>query len=137
MDLETEKVSRHMERLTTIRDSWTVDIARQVIENDPNDIGAVVDDNGVLQGVLAVSDLIKAPDLKDKLDKTLKEAGLHTKGQFVVKCRADDTVESALSKMDAANVKASIVVDDHDRPVGALSRRGLRQSAIAQFKVKL
>ena len=93
---------------TELRENDRVDRARQMVENDPNDIGIVVDDDGFLKGVLTPSDIVLAADLKDQLGKTLKEAGIYKDN--VVKCSADDTLEQVLRTMDLSGVKTVVIV---------------------------
>ena len=126
---------------TELRENDRVDRARQMVENDPNDIGIVVDDDGFLKGVLTPSDIVLAADLKDQLGKTLKEAGIYKDN--VVKCSADDTLEQVLRTMDLSGVKTVVIVkkeDKGEKPIGVISRKNLRESAIkefGQFRVRL
>ncbi len=133
----TETVAQYMERVTKLKDDLTVDVARQIVENDPHDLGVVVSDQGNMMGVLAVSDIVKTTDLGAKLGMTLNDANLHTPVANAVTCKPDEPVDEVLRRMQQANVKAAIVVDAQNRPVGIFSRDRYRQRFIAQFQVRL
>ena len=132
-----EIVAHYMERATLVRKDMAVDVARQIVENDPNDLGIVVDEDGALVGVLAVADIVLTTNLKEKLDKPLDKAALHTPKDQVLKCTASESVDDVLARMVERNLKAAVVVDEDGRPIGVLSRNGYRKRFAAQFQVRL
>jgi len=54
-----------------------------------------------------------------------------------VKCKPGDTIEYAVSQMHARGVNTCVVVDDSGRPIGILTRNGIKAKLLGEFKVKL
>ncbi len=136
MNLSTKKVARYMERFTKIRQEISVAQALQMVDIDPNHLGVVVDADNALKGILGVSDIAQAPNIEGEMSKTLKDAGLFTRSAEVATCQPDDSLDTVLDMMDAKNVKSCVVVENN-RPIGVITRRGLRQRLLGEFRIKL
>ncbi len=136
MDLSKRKVAQYIERFTKIRHETSVAQALQMVDIDPNHLGVVVDADNLLKGIIGVSDIAQAPNVGDEMSKELKDAGLFTNSAEVATCKPDDTLDAVLDLMDSKNVKSCVVVENN-RPIGIITRRGLRQKLLGEFRIKL
>ncbi len=137
MDLSKRKVAQYMEkRITKIRHDTSVAQALQMIDIDSNQLGVVVDSGNTLKGVIGSSDVTQTPDFAENITKELKDTNLFTKSPDVATCAPDDSLQKALDLMDSKNVKSCVVVEN-DRPVGVITRRGLRKKLLSEFRIRL
>ena len=134
MDLSKRKVAQYMERrFTKIELDQTVAHALQMIDNDPNGLGVVVDSNALLKGIIGISDIAQRPN---EMSSKLEDTSLFTDSTNVVTSSPDDTLDKTLDLMDSHNVKSAVVVENN-RPIGLVTRRGLRQKLIREFRIQL
>jgi arabinose-5-phosphate isomerase len=91
-------------------------------------ITAVVDVQGVLKGVFTDGDLRRALDHETLDLRTAKVDDIYTQGGKT--CVPHMLAAEALGLMERTAVNALIVVDDNQRPVGALNTHDLLRAGV-------
>lgn len=111
--------------VTVVREDDHVLLAARAMRE--NDVGflPVVDDRGVVLGVLTDRDIVVRGCVDDVPLSSLAVATVMTRRATV--CTADEPVSAAVSRMRAHHITRVVVVDAEKRPVGVLSLSDIAQ----------
>lgn len=119
------------ERLVTIVDDARLIEAVKLL-NAGTDLVVVCDGNGVLQGVVTKTDVVKQVSICHGAVSMLRVATVMTRN--VVMCRVSDGLADVAELLKLRHLKTIPVVDINNRPLGVLTARIILRVLLGEAK---
>ncbi len=125
--LKLEDIMHTGDRVPVVQSGSTVRDTLMVITQKSLGLAGIVDEQGKLLGVFTDGDLRRVIDARKDVHVTIINEVM-TKNCYTA--RKDMLVAEALSQMESRNISGLIVVDEEQRPIGALNMLDMIKSGV-------
>ena len=125
--LRLEDIMHKGDQVPVVVQSATMQQALLEISQKGLGMTAVIDDNGILQGLFTDGDLRRVFDLRIDLHSTSIGEVMH---QNCITAPAEMLAAEALKLMEDKKINGLVITDNQNRPVGAMNMQTLLQSGL-------
>lgn len=126
---QKQKVNVVTTKISTVHKDTLVKDVMKLIQVDPNNLLAVIDNDDKLTGVVAGYDIFGA---RDVLDKTLEQSGIVKQA---ITIQMNEPIEIAIQKMEQHNLNKLVVVDANNKPIALVTKKTMLVEFAKQFKI--